>query len=251
MAIDAHIHLQDFPKFIGREAFNSALKQRQVFPIIVGYSHASNVAAYELASTHNLPYVLGIAPQTVVDEGLENFEEWLNFVSAKKPSAIGEIGLDYKWADTDERKKQQLKAFEVQMALAERLSLPIVLHCRRCCDDLVTTIKDFGFYGRIMFHSFSCKVKHVEALADNRPLISLNTWKSKEKKKAIQHFGIERFTTETDAPYIAKSPLEVKAVIEEIASIKGLPEKEVELKTTENAARFFKLGDDYRGYSLF
>lgn len=44
---------------------------------------------------------------------------------------IGEIGIDYKFATTDEQKERQLVLLNKQLELAEKLKLPINLHSRR------------------------------------------------------------------------------------------------------------------------
>ncbi len=242
--------MQDFKK----EEQERILKQREVMPVIVGYNKEANEKAYEIAKEHRLPYVLGIAPQTIVEEGLDKLEMWKEEISEAKPFAIGEIGLDYKWGKTEEQRKAERQAFEEQMELAEKLRLPIVIHCRQCCDEVVEVIKEFAFKGRVMMHSFSCKVKHAHALLDFNPLFSLNTWKSKEKKALIKAFPIEYLAVETDSPYIARTPLAVKSVIEEIAELKAMPKEDVEARTAENVATFLgiekRLGRVWEEYGI-
>ena len=61
--------------------------------------------------------------------------------SENKCVALGEIGLDYHYEDTD--KLTQAKWFEAQMALAEKLSLPVVIHDREAHGDCLEMIKNF------------------------------------------------------------------------------------------------------------
>ncbi len=44
---------------------------------------------------------------------------------------IGEIGIDYKYATTDEQKEVQLQILKKQLDLAAKLNLPVNLHSRR------------------------------------------------------------------------------------------------------------------------
>ena len=66
--------------------------------------------------------------------------------------ALGEIGLDYHYPDTD--KVKQWEAFDIQMRLAERLSLPVVIHDREAHGDVMDMIRKYPSVRGIL-HSYS------------------------------------------------------------------------------------------------
>ena len=66
--------------------------------------------------------------------------------------AIGEIGLDYHYEDIPRDVQQH--AFRLQMALAEELELPVVIHEREAHGDALTIIDEYPSV-RGVFHCFS------------------------------------------------------------------------------------------------
>lgn len=235
MAIDVHCHLQDFDE----SYIKSLLKQKSVYPIISGYSESSNKRAYELHKKYSIPFYVGIAPQVVINEQF-------SFSSIKKflddAVAIGEVGLDYKWAKTDEERKKQKDAFIKFLDLAHTFKLPLVIHCRNAYTELIELLKEYGNKQPILMHSFFGTTLHATLLSSNwKVLFSINTVKTKDKKAVIRRFGINFFVTETDCPYIDKNPEMVYKSISMISEEKNMDERKVEELTMKNAIEFFKL----------
>ncbi|MDD2766989.1 MAG: TatD family hydrolase [Candidatus Moranbacteria bacterium] len=83
---------------------------------------------------------VGIHPnelsQVLQGKTLESLKEELRIIAKhKKVIAIGECGLDYykhgsREEITEEEKSLQKEGFVMQMALAEELGLPLIIHCR-------------------------------------------------------------------------------------------------------------------------
>jgi len=63
--IDAHCHLESFKSL---DFLESKVNENDIFPISTGYSHDSNLKTVNICDKFKLPYVLGIAPQTVLSE---------------------------------------------------------------------------------------------------------------------------------------------------------------------------------------
>ena len=70
--------------------------------------------------------------------------------SHKKAVAVGEIGLDYHY-DGDRELQQRL--FVEQLALAQELNLPVIIHDRDAHADTLRIIKQFHLRGTL--HCFS------------------------------------------------------------------------------------------------
>ena len=131
--VDAHCHLFDIKRYD---------IPNDILPVVVGYSDSSNRKASALASEKNYPFVLGIAPQTALKEGLGRLEDWISFIRGSRPNAIGEIGLDYKWASSSGDVEKERTLFRKMIALADEMKLPMVIHSRDKPNDIAR--KDDG-----------------------------------------------------------------------------------------------------------
>ncbi|MDP2664444.1 MAG: TatD family hydrolase [bacterium] len=175
-----------------------------------------------------------------------------------KVVAVGECGLDYYYEPKGKEKREvmrnrQKSTLALQMKLAEELSLPLILHCRKAHDDLIeflsqrkvrgvvhcytgTLAQAEKFYAMGLYFGFNGLIfKKVPALPD--------------PEEIIKNIPLERIVLETDSPYLVppeakterNEPLFVKYVAEEIARIKGISFDEVASITTENAKKLFQL----------
>src|SRR4030042_6111173 len=125
--VDSHCHLFDMKK-------DYALPD-DIFPVVVGFSHSSNMKAAGLAKAKGYPFVLGIAPQTAIKSDLSKLGEGVDFIRKSGPNAIGEVGLDYKWAPTREHLEAERKVFSRMIGLADEMALPLVIHSRNNPND--------------------------------------------------------------------------------------------------------------------
>ncbi len=168
----------------------------------------------------------------------------------KKAVAIGEIGLDYHWQDVP--KETQLIYFEKQMALAEKLNMPVVIHDREAHGDCLEMIKKFPRVKGV-FHSFSGSPEMATELVKLGWYISFSgtvTFKNaRVPKEACKVVPSDRLLIETDAPYLSPTPHRgeinmpsyVRFTCEEIASQRGVSPEEIAKITMENAKRLFKI----------
>ncbi len=170
--------------------------------------------------------------------------------SENKCVALGEIGLDYHYEDTD--KLTQAKWFEAQMALAEKLSLPVVIHDREAHGDCLEMIKNFPKV-RGVLHSFSGSTQMAEELIMRGYVISfsgtLTFTNAKKPKEVAKNIPLSHIMIETDAPYLAPHPFRgrlnhsgyLEYTNRTLAELHNISEEECCNITNENARRFFSL----------
>lgn len=235
--VDSHTHLYDMKK-------EYALPP-DVFPVVVGYSHGSNKKAVEVARRGGYPLVLGIAPQTTIKEGISKIDEWVEFIRASRPNAIGEVGLDYKWAQTQEHVDGEKRVFARMVALAREMDLPLVIHSRDNPNDNglpKDAVEDIlGMVGgmRFLMHFYSGSEEQALRIIKMGGWISMAHMRSKERRKVINSVPLDRLLVESDSPYIGRTPESVREAVGYIAEVKGLDAKTVEDATAQNAMKFF------------
>ena len=174
-------------------------------------------------------------------------EDWLN---KRKFSAIGEIGIDLYWDKTFF--VQQQEALKIQIALAEKHKLPIIIHCRNSYRETMNIIKELKTDQLTgIFHCFSGTKEEAEEVISIGFKIGIGgvaTFKNGGLDKVIRPIGLEHIVLETDSPYLAPVPYRgkrnepsyVPLIAQKVAELKNCPIEEVGKITTENALKLFK-----------
>ena len=255
MFIDTHVHLnadqyeEDVEAVIQR-----ALAAKVEKMVVVGFDRKTITKAMELAEQYAFIYaVVGWHPVDAIDCTEEDLE-WIESLAAHpKVVGIGETGLDYYWDKSPKDIQQEL--FRKQIRLAQKVSLPIIIHNRDATADVVRILKEEEAEktGGIM-HCFGGSVETAKECIKMNFMISLGgpvTFKNaKTPKEVATEIPLDHLLIETDAPYLAphpnrgkrNEPAWVTLVAEEIALLKELPVEEVAHKTTANALKIFKIG---------
>ena len=158
-----------------------------------------------------------------------------------KVKAIGEIGLDY-YYETIPREVQQ-HAFRLQMALAQELGMPVIVHERNAHDDGMKIVKEFkGVTG--VFHCYSGSAEMARQLVDMGWYIGFTgVLTFKNARKAVETAAaipLDRIVLETDCPFMAPDPFRGKRndpgylfrMAEKLAEIRGISVEEVHAVTT-------------------
>lgn len=257
---DSHAHYYD-----GRFAENGqsvdtligALLSSSVSAIInVGTSpETSRLAIEQARKNENMYTAIGIHPYDAnfelsdMDKALSEIEELINSPTSKCV-ALGEIGLDYHYDGYDA--ELQKEYFARQMALAEKLSIPVVIHDRDAHGDTLEIVKKFPNVRAVM-HSYSGSVEMAEELVRLGCYISFSgtlTFKNARKTPDVAAaVPKDRILIETDAPYLTPHPHRGKinhsGYLEytnaRLSEIWGISEEECARITDENARRFFNL----------
>ena len=255
---DTHAHYYDerFDEEYegGAEALLSSLNLENVsFIINVGTEPDTSKRAIAQAKQHgNMYTAIGIHPSDArfiddLDMALSEIEH-LILDKESKCVALGEIGLDYHYEGTD--KEMQMALFRRQMQMAERLSLPVVIHDRDSHEDVMTVIREFPSVKGIL-HSFSGSAEMARELVKLGYMISFSgtvTFKNARRpKEAAAVVPLDMLLIETDAPYLAPHPKRgtlnhsgnLEYTNRELAEIKGISEEECARITEENARRIF------------
>ena len=247
--IDTHTHIYD-KQF--EEDFDDVIDriENQLEGIVsIGFDLESSQKSVALAKKYNFIHaVVGVHPVDISkynDEVEKEIEKLV--LNEEKVVAIGEIGLDYHWmADP---KDVQAEGFRKQMALAERVKKPVVIHTREALQDTLDILAEFPNVGGIL-HCYPGSYEAAKPFLD-RYFLGIGgtlTFKNNRKtKELVEVLPLEKIVIETDCPYLTPVPFRGKRnepiytsyVAEEIARIKNISVEEVIKVTTENAKKIY------------
>ena len=136
MLFDTHAHMDDRAFDADRDALLSSLPGLGVGLLMnPGCSLQSSRAASELSRRYPFVYAAVGSHPDAADEVDEAVLDEYRRLARENPKikAVGEIGLDYHYEDIP--REIQKRAFRAQMALAEELRLPVIVHEREAHQD--------------------------------------------------------------------------------------------------------------------
>ena len=167
--------------------------------------------------------------------------------------AVGEVGLDLYWEQ--DKLPWQLEALEAQLELADRLNLPIIVHCRSALSQMLDVVRSRrGHLPQMVFHCFGGTEKDVDAIRCelDEPLFGIGgvvTFKKSTLPDVLPRIGINHIVLETDAPWLAPVPHRGKInessflphIAERIAIALNITPEQVDAITGHTARECFHL----------
>lgn len=253
MYFDTHAHY-DAEQFDGdRDRVLSALPAAGVeLAVDPGCDLTSSRAALALAERYPFLYAaVGYHPENCAPYREEDLDQIRDMARHPKCVAIGEIGLDYYWAENPPRALQQ-RVFRDQLALAAELALPVIVHDREAHGDSLEIVREFPEV-RGVFHCFSGSAEMAKELVGLGWMISFTgvlTYKNARKAlEAAAAVPLDRLMIETDSPYMAPVPCRGQRndsrnlvyICEKLAELKGVSPEECARITLKNGKRFFHI----------
>lgn len=255
MFIDSHCHLnfEDFSTDLEPTITRARAEGIDTFlTICTKLEEAGDI----LAVAEKYPYVfasVGVHPHdsgpTLEKFGAEGIRETLmRFCEEKKIVALGETGLDYYYDNSD--RESQKDCFRLHLQVALEKNLPLSIHTRDAEEDTIKILKEFpGVRGVI--HCFTGTPWLAEEALNLGFYISVSgivTFKKAESiQETIRKLPIHKLLLETDAPFLAPTPLRgkrnepafMKHTAEFVAHLKNMSLEELGKRTTENFYMLF------------
>lgn len=197
----------------------------------------------------------------ILDENIDKA-----FKDGVPPCALGECGLDHHWnpSGVDNRSQEDFtqeilegekELFALQIEMARKYRLPVMVHSRDAFQGTFDVIKECG-YDKGEIHCYSYGLDEARAFLDRGWYIALGgavtyTKKSRmeEMKALINYIPEDMLLLETDAPYLApvpmrgtvNTPLLVKHTYEFIASVRGVSLERLADSVYRNSLSLFTL----------
>jgi len=254
--IDTHVHI-NFDVFQGNL---SSLRQRWQDAGVVHLIH-SCVEPKEFQGIQSLAdrfpelsFAVGLHPLDV--------DQWQNDTardieklasSDRRVVAIGETGLDFYKADNQE---EQVSVLKEQLKIAQKLDLPVIIHCRDAAAKLKEVLTDFfAIEGQVkgVMHCWGGNEEETQWFLDLGFYISYSgivTFKNaKQVQAAAKIVPSDRLLIETDCPFLAPVPRRGKTnepsyvlhVAKQVAELRQADLATIAQQTTANACRLFNI----------
>lgn len=250
MFIDTHCHLSledyDDIDLVIKENRESGIEKI----IISGCTKDSIQESLDLSSKYSDLYVtIGYHPSEASNTSLDDLRNLEKCLKNEKVVGIGEIGLDYHYGKEDINEQKNL--FRMQLELADKYKLPVVIHSRDATNDTIDILKEFpNVHGDI--HCFSGSVETARIYISMGYYIGIGgvvTFKNSNLYKVVLDIGIENILLETDSPYLTPDPYRGKInsskyipiIANKIADILNISLSDVSQKTINNTLSLFDL----------
>ncbi|MCR4741384.1 MAG: TatD family hydrolase [Treponema sp.] len=203
-------------------------------------------------------------------EYIENLEDSINEFKdsdsefANRLIAIGPCGIDHDWESLEYEGRQhdyfdyktvsdERDLFALQMALAKKLNMPVIVHSRKGFNETSDVLKAIQ-WNRGVIHGYSYSKSELDFFLDLGWYISFSGAVTYSGKKAaadmaeiIDYVPKDRILIESDSPYYApvpfkntiNTPANMKYIYEYVSSKKGIPSSKLGNQIDDNFKKLF------------
>ena len=253
MLIDSHCHL-DFDALAGDiDGVLSRAAAVGVTGMVTISTRVENFSTYAAIAERysNVWCSVGTHPHNADQELHIQTEDLVRLSAHPRCVAIGEAGLDYFYDNAP--REAQATGLRRHIAASRITGLPLVIHSRKCDDDMAAILREETGQGAFPFvlHCFTAGQDLARTALDLGGYISFSgiiTFKNAEDIREVAKFvPADRYLVETDAPYLApiphrgesNEPSFVRHTAEKVAEVRGLSLEALGAETTANFARLF------------
>jgi TatD DNase family protein len=250
--IDTHCHLADARFDDDRERVLDRARQAGVTHLVeIVYAPEILARAQALAREHPaVSLCLGVHPS----ESGRVPPGWLDTLreEARHPRvvALGETGLDF-YRDRAPRADQE-RWFRAQLALADELGLPVVIHQRDALAETLAILEETRPAAGGVLHCFDDgpeAVPRAAALGFKLGIGGCLTYGHAPLTEAVRTAPAEMLVLETDAPWLEPEPRSLRRnepgllprVVRRLCELRGWTPEEADRVTTANARELFRL----------
>lgn len=252
--IDSHCHF-DFTAFdVDREeVWQSCLNRGVRAMVIPGVSPVDWPKAIALSATMpGIYHAVGLHPWWV-NEAIELgglADQLRTAAQGERCVAIGECGLD---AAIESPLAIQQPVLELHLPVAKALALPIIIHCRRAHNELISLLKHNPLPAGGVIHAFSGSYEMAKQYWDMGFYLGIGgtiTYERAHKTRdAVKAMPVESLLLESDAPDMPlagkqgqrNSPENIPLIAQALAELRGEPVQLIAEQTTRNAQTLFKI----------
>lgn len=251
---DTHAHLAEaeFENDI-EEVINRAKANDVKRIILIGCQIEGAQRALALAKKDPIFKVaVGFHPEDVLNLTSSEWEEMEIMMKDPLTIAIGEIGLDFYWDKDPLHHQIQEAVFIRQIALANALNKPILIHSRDSIQRTYDLLKAHPVTRKGIMHCFSSSLEMAKEFSKLGYMISLAgpvTFKNAHVPVEVaKGIDLDHLLIETDSPYLTPHPFRghrnesayVKHTGEKIAELRQITPSELQDVLERNYVKLFE-----------
>ncbi|MDO8063872.1 TatD family hydrolase [Candidatus Phytoplasma bonamiae] len=252
LLIDTHTHLNinDYEKDLN-EVIAKANDNGIKYFIVPGLNAQTNAKAFHLALEYEcIKIAVGIHPCYWQNEDPMTIQQYLRLPQVV---AVGEIGIDL-YRDKTSLHIQK-KNFQIQLDLALKYNLPVILHAREAFEEVYQILLPYQNKIKGVFHCL------VNSLEEAQKAIELGFYigiggivtynNALVTHEVARKMPLDKILLETDSPFLTPFPLEktkrnepayLSIIAEKIAALRQISLSDVVQQTTKNAKNLFLIG---------
>jgi len=245
---DTHCHIfsEYYPNI--DNLLDNAQKNNIIKMINNGTDLKSNKEVLEISEKHGqISPAIGFHPEDIDHFDTNNLK--IIEKNIDKIIAIGEIGLDYHYENSNREKQKDL--FELQLSLAEKYHLPVIVHSRDATEDTINILKKYPTV-RGSIHCFSGSLETAQNYIKMGYKLGIGgvlTFKNSNLYKVIEQISLNDIILETDSPYLTPEPYRGKQnepsniifIAKRICEIKNISLEELSKITEKNVREIFDI----------
>jgi len=268
MLIDTHCHLE----IMAKKTFNTPLREKDFATIAtiiseaekydvkkiitVGTSVIESQNCVEIARHFNQVYAcVGMHPNDCAQSWRSDLKKITEMIAKEKPGnivAIGECGIDKHYPGYNIHRQKD--AFKMQIEIALKNNLPLVIHNREGGDEILECLDQFKNENVTgVIHCFSENIDWAHEAIGRGFVLGIGgaiTYpKNNLLRSVVLNVPLEKIILETDAPFLPPQkfrgqknhPKFIAEIAKFIAELKETSCEIVAEKTTAAAEKLFKL----------
>ncbi|MEM3736628.1 MAG: TatD family hydrolase [Candidatus Bathyarchaeia archaeon] len=259
--IDSHIHLADPTYEDDLQQILKAAREVGVVAVVANSEDLdSSIATIELASKFpDIIYpAVGIHPWRASSLNPGEVEQLIAYIASVKDelAAIGEVGLDGMYKDSQSSTGSQIQVFHMMLNIASKMRLPVIIHSRMAVQSVLDCIGSYDLIS-VILHWYSGPVEFLNQMIQKSYYITFgpSLTYAKHIQNIAERVPMDLILTETDGPVqfrgifknVKTSPSLIPYVTEKLAEIKKSTVQELAAQILRNnVSAFPKLSSGLR-----
>ncbi len=216
--------------------------------------HDFKIVYNTLKAVPGIYHAVGVAPSEVMNPG----KNWIGTIeeSLKLPNvvAVGETGLDYFKQFGD--KRTQIETFIVQLDLAQKYNLPVVIHNRDAGNDVFDILKERIPESGAILHCYSENASYAKKCLKAGLNVyfsfagNLTYRNARNLHETVLNIPRDRILIETESPFMIPAefkerkrtmPAYLPATARFLSEMIDVPLEELSVQLWKNSCKIFKL----------
>lgn len=244
MLFDTHCHLASPPLADRLPEIRAEAAAEGVTRFLVPATGAQDWAAVAALHRHHTHIALGIHPWFALRQPPDALPRLAALLAQHPHALVGEIGLDRLPQHLAHAGPQQ-DCFDAQLALAQEMRRPVVLHCVRAAEACRARIRHTGFRQGGFIHAFSGSPEEARQWLKLGFKIGIGTLllrpNARKIRTTVTALGWGDMVLETDAPHMPppgdthNHPRRTRCVAEAVAALRHSDLPTVARHTTQTA----------------